>query len=121
MFSVALVVFVTHFTITIIYSGEAVFWSLELVLVRFLMSHDFLNPNAHAWWAGLYRHEAYPASMPALYAWNDMNEPAVSDGPEGTLPKDAKHHSGLEHRQVHNMYRYLNSMATYKGLVTRGK
>ena len=93
------------------YEGES--WPGNSVWV------DFLNPNARAWWAGLYGHEAYPASTPTLYAWNDMNEPAVSDGPEGTLPKDAKHHGGLEHRQVHNMYGYLNSMATYKGLVAR--
>lgn len=33
-----------------------------------------------------------------------MNEPSVFDGPEQTMPKDAVHHGGWEHREVHNLY-----------------
>lgn len=33
-----------------------------------------------------------------------MNEPSVFDGPEQTLPKDAVHNGGWEHRELHNLY-----------------
>lgn len=80
---------------------------------------DFLNPNARSWWAGLYSYDKYHGTTPELHTWNDMNEPTVMDGPESTLPKDAIHYGKIEHRQVHNMYGYLNSMATYKGMLAR--
>lgn len=43
-------------------------------------------------------------STPSLFVWNDMNEPSVFDGPEQTMPKDAVHHGGWEHRELHNLY-----------------
>ena len=33
-----------------------------------------------------------------------MNEPSVFDGPEQTMPKDAVHDGGWEHRDLHNLY-----------------
>lgn len=33
-----------------------------------------------------------------------MNEPSVFNGPEQTMPKDAVHHGGWEHRELHNLY-----------------
>lgn len=33
-----------------------------------------------------------------------MNEPSVFDGPEQTMPKDAVHYGGWEHRELHNLY-----------------
>lgn len=33
-----------------------------------------------------------------------MNEPSVFNGPEVTMLKDARHHGGWEHRDVHNIY-----------------
>lgn len=33
-----------------------------------------------------------------------MNEPSVFDGPEQTMPKDAVHCGGWEHRELHNLY-----------------
>jgi len=54
-----------------------------------------------------------------LFIWNDMNEPAIFSGPETTMERDCKHHNGLEHRQVHNMYGYVYSMATNEGLCRR--
>ena len=35
-----------------------------------------------------------------------MNEPSVFNGPEVSMPKDARHAGGVEHRAVHNMYGY---------------
>lgn len=43
-------------------------------------------------------------STPSLFLWNDMNEPSVFGGPEQTMPKDAVHHGGWEHRELHNLY-----------------
>lgn len=43
-------------------------------------------------------------STPSLFVWNDMNEPSVFDGPEQTMPKDAVHYGGWEHRELHNLY-----------------
>lgn len=39
-----------------------------------------------------------------MFVWIDMNEPSVFDGPEQTLPKDAVHYGGWEHRELHNLY-----------------
>lgn len=33
-----------------------------------------------------------------------MNEPSVFDGPENTMPRDAVHYGGWEHRELHNLY-----------------
>lgn len=72
-----------------------------------------------------------------------MNEPSVFDGPEQTMPKDAVHYGGWEHRELHNLYGFyqvsgikaaiiltlsmqenltfvsLKHMATAEGLITR--
>lgn len=46
----------------------------------------------------------FQGSTPSLFVWIDMNEPSVFDGPEQTVPKDAVHHGGWEHRELHNLY-----------------
>jgi len=47
-----------------------------------------------------------------------MNEPSVFNGPEVTMAKD-KMHGAVEHRDLHNMYGMLYTMATYKGHLLR--
>jgi hypothetical protein len=50
-----------------------------------------------------------------------MNEPSVFDGPEITMHKNALHHPqglggrAVEHRELHNMYGFLMTQATYAG------
>lgn len=80
---------------------------------------DFLDPAARSWWAGLYALDSYRGSTDRLGIWNDMNEPAIFRGPEETMAKDAVHHGGVEHRAVHNIYGYLNVMASHAGLAAR--
>lgn len=46
----------------------------------------------------------FQGSTPSLFVWIDMNEPSVFDGPEQTVPKDAVHYGGWEHRELHNLY-----------------
>jgi alpha-glucosidase (family GH31 glycosyl hydrolase) len=49
-----------------------------------------------------------------------MNEPSAFEGPEATVPKDTIHYGGIEHRNIHNMYGFLQTKATYDGLLRRG-
>ncbi|KAK9162356.1 hypothetical protein Syun_003258 [Stephania yunnanensis] len=81
---------------------------------------DVLNPEIRSWWADKFSLQNYAGSTPSLYIWNDMNEPSVFNGPEVTMPRDALHHGGVEHREVHNAYGYYFHMATADGLLKRG-
>ncbi|XP_063725366.1 neutral alpha-glucosidase C-like isoform X2 [Symsagittifera roscoffensis] len=80
---------------------------------------DYLNPAAQTWWAGLFSLDMYKGSTLSLFTWNDMNEPSVFNGPEITMHKDALHHGGVEHRDIHNMYGMLMVMATNRGQLLR--
>jgi alpha 1,3-glucosidase len=54
-----------------------------------------------------------------LFTWNDMNEPSVFNGPEVSMPKDARNLEGVEHREWHNLYGLYMQSATADGLVKR--
>lgn len=81
---------------------------------------DMLNPEIREWWADKFSFDHYTGSTPSLYIWNDMNEPSVFNGPEVTMPRDAVHYGGVEHRELHNAYGYYFHMATANGLLKRG-
>ncbi|TMS36684.1 hypothetical protein L596_003786 [Steinernema carpocapsae] len=76
---------------------------------------DFLNPVVRDYWAGKFSYDQYAGSTKDLFTWNDMNEPSVFSGPEVTMHKDAKHHGGWEHRDIHNMYGFYQHSSTYRG------
>jgi len=40
-------------------------------------------------WADKFSYTNYAGSPPSLYAWNNLNEPSVLNGPEVTMPRDA--------------------------------
>ena len=80
---------------------------------------DFSQSSVRSFWASLFDFEKYIGSSPDLYIWNDMNEPTVFDVPELTLPRDALHGNGVEHREVHNLFGMYFHRATYEGLVGR--
>ena len=99
---------------------------------------DYLNPKAREWYASLFSYDKYKHSTPFLHAWIDMNEPSVFGGEGGTMRDDAVHsvpvvctsRAGLEtdkashstaipHKEVHNLYGFYHSMATYDGLIAR--
>lgn len=82
---------------------------------------DTLNPEIRSWWADKFSYQSYVGSTPSLYIWNDMNEPSVFNGPEVTMPRDALHYGGVEHRELHNAYGYYFHMATSEGLLKRGE
>ncbi|XP_027131085.1 neutral alpha-glucosidase C isoform X2 [Larimichthys crocea] len=80
---------------------------------------DFSNPDTRAWYSRCFGLDKYKGSTASLFVWNDMNEPSVFHGPEQTMPKDAVHHGGWEHRELHNLYGFFQHMATAQGLITR--
>ncbi|KAM4542719.1 neutral alpha-glucosidase C [Odontesthes bonariensis] len=80
---------------------------------------DFSSPATRAWYSRCFSLDKYKGSTPSLFVWNDMNEPSVFDGPEQTMPKDAVHDGGWEHRDLHNLYGFYQHMATVEGLTTR--
>eukprot|EP01114_Cavostelium_apophysatum_P007213 TRINITY_DN1908_c0_g1_i2.p1 TRINITY_DN1908_c0_g1~~TRINITY_DN1908_c0_g1_i2.p1 ORF type:complete len:931 (+),score=264.69 TRINITY_DN1908_c0_g1_i2:127-2919(+) len=80
---------------------------------------DYTSPKARQWWADKFSYDVYQQSTPALFTWNDMNEPSVFSGPEVTMHKDAIHFGGVEHREVHNAYGMYMHMATAQGLTER--
>ncbi|XP_057550322.1 probable glucan 1,3-alpha-glucosidase [Amaranthus tricolor] len=82
---------------------------------------DVLSPEVREWWAEKFSYKNYAGSTPSLYIWNDMNEPSVFNGPEVTMPRDALHVGGVEHRELHNAYGYYFHMGTSAGLVKRGE
>uniref|UniRef100_A0A8C9ZS90 Glucosidase alpha, neutral C n=1 Tax=Sander lucioperca TaxID=283035 RepID=A0A8C9ZS90_SANLU len=80
---------------------------------------DFSSSDTRAWYSRCFGLDKYKGSTPSLFVWNDMNEPSVFDGPEQTMPKDAVHYGGWEHRELHNLYGFYQHMATVEGLITR--
>lgn len=80
---------------------------------------DFSHPWARVWWETLFDFDEYLHSTLTLYAWNDMNEPAVFNVPDNTVPKDTVHYHKIENRELHNAYGHMMSSATWGGLMKR--
>ncbi|XP_066526135.1 neutral alpha-glucosidase C isoform X2 [Hoplias malabaricus] len=80
---------------------------------------DFSSSRTRAWYASQFSLDKYKGSTESLFVWNDMNEPSVFNGPEQTMPKDAVHDGGWEHRDLHNLYGFFQHMATFEGLISR--
>ncbi|XP_069586687.1 neutral alpha-glucosidase C [Ranitomeya imitator] len=80
---------------------------------------DFTNPAVREWYSSQFSFDKYKDSTDVLFIWNDMNEPSVFESPEGTMPKDAVHHQGWDHRDLHNLYGFYQQMATSEGLIQR--
>ncbi len=69
---------------------------------------DFFSRDGQEYWGSLYGKFSGTNSLYGI--WIDMNEPAVGDGEEGTMPKTAVHSfEGKEvmHRDLHNAYGLL--------------
>lgn len=80
---------------------------------------DFTRPEVREWWAKLY--EPFLAcGIDGI--WNDMNEPSVFDGPDGTMPESNIHLGGgklptSNHKHYHNAYGRLMVEASHKGIM----
>jgi alpha-glucosidase len=80
---------------------------------------DFTRPDVRGWWSKMV--EKFVA-VGVDGIWNDMNEPAVFEGVDKSMPEDNRHEGGEElapglHRQYHNVYGMLMVRATRAGLL----
>ncbi|MCD5324300.1 MULTISPECIES: glycoside hydrolase family 31 protein [Pontibacillus] len=78
---------------------------------------DFSKEEVRDWWADNSK-VLYDQGIDGV--WNDMNEPAVFDGPFHTAPLDVTFGEGdneRTHAQYHNLYGHDEAEATYEGAV----
>ena len=88
---------------------------------------DYTNPAARDFWASQYRYDKYPYTDRYVHAWNDMNEPAVFDPTTDNTMNPLNLHTfykngekrDVEHKYVHNIYGFLMTKGTYKGMIER--
>jgi alpha-glucosidase len=78
---------------------------------------DFTLTRVRDWWGTLYKDFV---GMGVAGFWNDMNEPALFERADKTMPLDTRHRlddgSMLDHRAIHNVYGMENVRATSDGL-----
>lgn len=80
---------------------------------------DFTRPATQSWWAGLYSNFM---SLGIDGVWNDMNEPSVFNGTNGTMPEENIHRGGDDlpagsHARYHNVYGMLMVKSSRDGLI----
>mmetsp|Transcript_5902 Transcript_5902/g.7156 ORF Transcript_5902/g.7156 Transcript_5902/m.7156 type:complete len:109 (+) Transcript_5902:1421-1747(+) len=78
---------------------------------------DFLNENARQYWQDQFKR--FEGADDLFYAWNDVNDPCVFNGPIKTMPVQYQHvmkdGRNVLHKDVHNAYGTLEHMSSYKG------
>ena len=80
---------------------------------------DFTRPDVRLWWATLYK-DFMATGIDGI--WNDMNEPAVFNQHENTMPVDNMHLGGEglssgTHLRFHNVYGLNMVRASRQGLL----
>jgi alpha-glucosidase len=78
---------------------------------------DFTRAEARKWWGGLY---AGFLDAGARGFWNDMNEPALFERADKTMPLGTVHDvegRKTDHREIHNVFGMQNARATFEGLL----
>lgn len=80
---------------------------------------DFTRPETRTWWGSLYK-DYMAKGIDGV--WNDMNEPSVFDGPDGTMPTDNIHRGGGDlqpdvHLRYHDVYGMLMVKASRDGIL----
>jgi alpha-glucosidase len=83
---------------------------------------DFTRAQTREWWGSLYQ-EFVKDGVSGF--WNDMNEPAVFNGPGKTMPLNTVHRieepgfttRTATHSEIHNIVGLENARATYEGLL----
>eukprot|EP01083_Nonionella_stella_P011216 31888_1 len=79
---------------------------------------DFMNPAMRQLWS-----KQFESMNTNVFVWNDMNEPAVFNACESTMPISNKHDDGihydLRHKEIHNLYGYYFHKASFEGLLAR--
>jgi alpha-glucosidase len=80
---------------------------------------DFTRPETQQWWGNLYK-DYMATGIDGV--WNDMNEPAVFDSPDHTMPEDNWHRGGGDlpadiHLRYHNVYGALMIKSSLAGIL----
>lgn len=83
---------------------------------------DFTREEVRTWWATLYK-DYMGTGIDGV--WNDMNEPSVFGGPDGTMPIDNQHGNpvpsgfpaGNSHLRYHNVFGLNMVRASRQGLL----
>ena len=78
---------------------------------------DFTRAEVRDWWGTLY---ADFVKTGIRGFWNDMNEPAIFERPDKTMPLDTVHSvegRKTDHREIHNVFGMENARATYEGML----
>ena len=75
---------------------------------------DFTRAEVRQWYGSLY---ADFVKMGIRGFWNDMNEPAVFERADKTVPLDVMTADGRSQREIHNVMGMENVHATYDGLL----
>lgn len=80
---------------------------------------DYTMPEAQSWWADLYP-DFMATGIDGI--WNDMNEPAVFNTPNKSMPVDNLHRGGGAlpqdvHLRFHNVYGYLMVRSSREGIM----
>ncbi len=81
---------------------------------------DFTRAATRAWWSRLTADFAEQAGADGI--WNDMNEPAVFERKDKTMPETNRHEADPElggpgpHTRYHNLYGMLMARSTWEGL-----
>jgi alpha-glucosidase len=81
---------------------------------------DFTQAQTRQWWGGLFK-DFIKDGVAGF--WNDMNEPAVFDGPGKTMPDDIQHRIDepgfrkrtATHLEIHDVFGMQNARATEEG------
>jgi alpha-glucosidase len=81
---------------------------------------DFTQAQTRQWWGGLFK-DFIEDGVAGF--WNDMNEPAVFDGPGKTMPDDIQHRIDepgfhkrtATHLEIHDVFGMQNARATAEG------
>jgi alpha-glucosidase len=81
---------------------------------------DFTQAQTRQWWGGLFK-DFIKDGVAGF--WNDMNEPAVFDGPGKTMPYDIQHRIDepgfrkrtATHLEIHDVFGMQNARATEEG------
>jgi alpha-glucosidase len=79
---------------------------------------EFTLTRSRGWWGTLYKDFV---GMGIAGFWNDMNEPALFERRDKTMPLTTVHRlddgSKSDHRAIHNVFGMQNSRGTYEGLL----
>jgi len=78
---------------------------------------DFTREAVRQWWGTLYTDFV---GMGIRGFWNDMNEPAIFERADKTMPLDVVHNvegRKTDHREIHNVFGMQNARATYEGML----